>query len=73
MKIILLDYLLKCFVFSFFLDIGVNVLCNLNCSCLLVSISFVCGEDNLVYFFFCYVGCKSILNEEVLKYGYVNF
>lgn len=72
MKIIPLDYPLKRFVFSSLLDTGVNVPCNLNCSCSLASISPVCGEDNLAYFSPCHAGCKSILNEEVLKHGYAN-
>lgn len=49
---------------SSLLDTGVNVPCNLNCSCSLASISPVCGDDNLAYFSPCHAGCKSILNEE---------
>lgn len=42
---------------------GVQVACNLNCSCSLVTINPVCGEDNLAYFSPCLAGCKNMKNE----------
>lgn len=42
---------------------GVQVACNLNCSCSLATINPVCGEDNLAYFSPCLAGCKNMKNE----------
>ena len=44
---------------------GLQVACNLNCSCSLAAINPVCGEDNLAYFSPCHAGCKNMKNEDV--------
>lgn len=41
-------------------DVESNLIgfCNVVCYCLFIFYELVCGMDGLVYFFFCYVGCR---------------
>lgn len=48
------------FFFRDFGDVESNLIgfCNVVCYCLFIFYELVCGMDGLVYFFFCYVGCR---------------